>query len=1800
MVKRADSGDEREVKRRRGAEPQNGAQPRRKKLTHDDYTVGWVCPLEVELIAALEMLDEEHAPLPQPPTDHNKYYLGSIAGHNVVIASLPQAGNVPAAAVVTQMRIRFPSVWFALLVGIGGGVPKITDNGMLRLGHVAVSQPVGPFSGVIQYDHGKALGSVFERTGALAPPPVILLLAAQSVADERARSDHDYILENVYRIDTSRPRMRHFRFPGVENDRLFQADYKHLSPGVSCNASGFDIARCTPREMNEDNQLIVVHRGTVASGELVLRDSVLRDQLAKHYGILCFEMEAAGVVADFPCLVIRGITDYCDSHKNDQWHGFSAAAAALSSAEYLRRRQEGTGKWLFKADKFLKWESEKGVLFCPGIPGAGKTIVTSTVIDYLQRKYESSSGVGIAFIFCNFNQQQNQKLDNILANILGQLVRGLSCLPDALRSFYTNHERMGMVPCLSAILEMLRIVSGIYDHTYVIIDALDECSNSDRGRDHLIPQVLDLQRGFNMSFMATSRFILDIASKFEEFPSIEIRTSDGDVRKYVTDNLPPSIQRRPDMRKVALSDIVRKSDGMFLLAKLFVDSLQGKYTTRAIKRALEDLKAGSNAYEDAYRATMKRIEEQTADRAQLAKRALAWLTCAARTLTLTELQHALAVVVGESSFDEENLPDIEELISACAGLIAYNEENHIIRLVHLTAHEYLEKTWTIWFPKAHYDIGEACVTYLSYDDFQAGIGKSISEYQERCQRYPLYRYAAEEWGYHASKQPLTLSLLLELLQSYRKVAAFVPILFDKCGFEADTEEELRGTTALHVVAIFGLEREAEALIRLGHEVDPINGMGWTPFSLALMESHVGLAKLLLQEGANPFHEVDSLYYAARDGQLSMVNLLVEAGVDVNTANCSDRPPLVAAATYGYEEVVRLLIDAGAKANYKDGCLEHTALCSAAERGHLAVVQLLVDRGADLNYIGKNGMTPLGNSARHGHRDIVEFLLKRGAELDTSNDHAPLWMASASGHIDVASLLLTAGAKKDLIIGGRTALGSAIKISHTALVQLLLSRGADPNIHHPGNSPLSNAIERGNVEIVELLLKHGASPCPEALDALTKQKGNKALFNVLKKYGVLHKLGAPHDTLILWAARRGYVALVEILLDQNADINIRDSLSGDTPLLCAVAHCGDVLHAPPRAYSNRGLLGGRELVALLIEKKADLEISDMHGRTPLLNAAKRGDAAMVQLLLDKGANTRSTDNMGQTALVFGIQNGNENILDSLLTHDPGLISVRDKFGRSPLLLSVGKKCGALIAHHIGNESSHRELTELIIDEIEIILRTIRSTGVDVSPEEGAMLMAWAATNGYLTVVEVLLEMNVKADHEDEFTRIPFLQAIADNHLAVVDLFLQKCHNPNETDQEGRSALSWGFYSRNEAIVQLLLERGADPNSNIKRIIGYWEGPWNRQSRWKFRNSAIEWPPLFEAAAMGFERCVRFLLQVCTNPGITIVQKKDSLGDQSTDNALSLAVEWKHYRIVEMLLAHGVDDDQCHSSLALAMQLNDQKLVTILTQRIGSKWLIAEHGKSLLFQAAYSGYTEIVSSLLNSGMEPDTATGYTSCSILMYRFLASDSPYRDKLSDSDTPLVHACRQGHRAVVQLLLERGADANLVSPFDCAGETIFSLLQFGVKIDIGKEGHILFFDAVEAGNSSLVKRFLKMGVCPEPKDHQQMHPLFIAVSNANMDVLRVLLDSGMDPNTKDRTGRTCLCLAAEKGLPLMVEFLMQSGCQPRIGDNLGRTPLFFATLNAHKAVVELLVLKANADANATTCEPGEPLAIGQQVSGGE
>ncbi|KAK5753005.1 hypothetical protein LTS12_016881 [Elasticomyces elasticus] len=312
--------------------------------THDDYTVAWICPLEIEELVAVVLLDVEHPPLSQESTDPNAYTLGSMNGHNVVIAGLPTMGNSSAATVVAHMNTTFPQLRFGLVVGIGGGlkVPIRTKKGRIRLGHVVVSNPNGQHSGAVEYDRGKAEAGGFVRTGALAPPPSVLLNAVRklNVARSRVRTQ-DPLLAHLQKIETSVEKPQRFRYPGADLDRLYLPDYVHSDREVSCRKCGCDAEKVVTDESDDSDQdgddtaagSIVVHEGTIAVGGKVMRNGVERDLLAKRYGVLCFEMEAAGAKNNFPCLIIRGISDYADSHKNDKWQPYAAAVAAAYARE---------------------------------------------------------------------------------------------------------------------------------------------------------------------------------------------------------------------------------------------------------------------------------------------------------------------------------------------------------------------------------------------------------------------------------------------------------------------------------------------------------------------------------------------------------------------------------------------------------------------------------------------------------------------------------------------------------------------------------------------------------------------------------------------------------------------------------------------------------------------------------------------------------------------------------------------------------------------------------------------------------------------------------------------------------------------------------------------------------------------------------------------------------------------------------------------------------------------------------------------------------------------------------------------------------------------------------------------------------------------------------------------------------------------------------------------------------------------------------------------------------------------------
>lgn len=301
--------------------------PKRRHST-EVYTVGWVCALPIELAAAAEMLDEEHEDPPPDGTDTNLYTLGHIGDHNVVIACLPagQIGTNSAAAVAMQMKSRFASIRFGLLVGIGGGVPS-ADSG-IRLGDVVVSQPHMQHGGVVQYDHGKTgADGNYTRTGFLNTPPTVLLNALAKLRANYYRgrtSLHTHLSAlNVLPI---------FRRENAGPDILFQPIYNHAG-GATCDCcSRENSVERAPRTSQE----VVLHYGTIASGNQVIKDSVTRDRLnAELGGVLCFEMEAAGLMNSFPCLVIRGICDYADSHKNKRWQPYAAATAAACAKEIL-------------------------------------------------------------------------------------------------------------------------------------------------------------------------------------------------------------------------------------------------------------------------------------------------------------------------------------------------------------------------------------------------------------------------------------------------------------------------------------------------------------------------------------------------------------------------------------------------------------------------------------------------------------------------------------------------------------------------------------------------------------------------------------------------------------------------------------------------------------------------------------------------------------------------------------------------------------------------------------------------------------------------------------------------------------------------------------------------------------------------------------------------------------------------------------------------------------------------------------------------------------------------------------------------------------------------------------------------------------------------------------------------------------------------------------------------------------------------------------------------------------------------
>lgn len=193
-----------------------------------------------------------------------------------------------------------------------------------------------------------------------------------------------------------------------------------------------------------------------------------------------------------------------------------------------------------------------------------------------------------------------------------------------------------------------------------------------------------------------------------------------------------------------------------------------KLTARAVKAALVDLPKGSNDLDVAYNQAMERINNQKQGFRNLADQALTWIIFALRPLSVLELQHALAVEPGDPELDEDNLPDTNEMISSCAGLVVVDDESQIIRLVHYTTQEYFERVREPRSIVCHANIAQTCLTYLSFQGVREATAqanenrrdtamtkreshvfrimfKFTPAFESLLNNYALLRYAAIHW-----------------------------------------------------------------------------------------------------------------------------------------------------------------------------------------------------------------------------------------------------------------------------------------------------------------------------------------------------------------------------------------------------------------------------------------------------------------------------------------------------------------------------------------------------------------------------------------------------------------------------------------------------------------------------------------------------------------------------------------------------------------------------------------------------------------------------------------------------------------------------------------------------------------------------------------------------------------------------------------------------------------------------------------------------------------------------------------------
>ncbi|KAF5340346.1 hypothetical protein D9611_007918 [Ephemerocybe angulata] len=556
--------------------------------------------------------------------------------------------------------------------------------------------------------------------------------------------------------------------------------------------------------------------------------------------------------------------------------------------EALGQRLSNTGVWFIESEEFRQLvEGKDVVVWGTGMPGAGKTVISSFSLERLKEIFKGQEGVGIVGAYIRYTERPPTRA--IFAGLLSQLVKDHPCAYHYMRHIYIQKDR-GDLSDLDMVKAFQDIV-GLLSKVFLIIDGLDEAD--DGVKDDLLRALPFL--GANV--LITSRPLELYSPRLPHALHVSIEARTEDIDHFVEEKIKSSSKLQAILRgKLALTEMLKtrireSSRGMFLVARLQMDGVLEK--GRSVSSLLKALNQLPSGVEEMYKNTLDRINAQAAEDVSIAHRVFIWLLHSARDLLAHELQDALAISFEDETYDSIDIIPVSMILSMCGGFVTveeqgekvigseYGSESHL-RFIHYTTHEFLKTIELPEFASPHVYMAVACLIYLRQHTQRLQAWEKAEDPKTLRSYFasnPFLSYADQHWGKHASISQCS-GPLHPLIQSYLAGCTRHELVNHKFSLaSADTLGPSIRATALHLAAMYGLVNDQDkdgktALMtacQRGHE-DCVR---------TFMAAHGVKVNLLDQHGRSAF------WYASTCDNDAIPSLLLSSCADLDVDVCDD-------------------------------------------------------------------------------------------------------------------------------------------------------------------------------------------------------------------------------------------------------------------------------------------------------------------------------------------------------------------------------------------------------------------------------------------------------------------------------------------------------------------------------------------------------------------------------------------------------------------------------------------------------------------------------------------------------------------------------------------------------------------------------------------------------------------------------------------------------------------------------------------------------------------------------------------------